>query len=88
MLSRESFYTADRTGLDSITLHYLVVQQAVVSIHTPVHSKIIVTYTLTRQTDPGFFLEIKFKGGIAFVGRENIKNIKKTNNLLPFWGEI
>ena len=88
MLSCESFYTADRMGLDSITLHYLVVQQAMVSIHTPVHSKIIVTYTLTRQTDPVFFLEIKFKGGIALVGRENIKNIKKTNNLLLFWGEI
>ena len=48
-----------------------------VSIHTHVHSKVIVTYTLTRQTDPGFFLEIKFKGGIAFVGRENIKKTFK-----------
>jgi len=38
---------ADRTELDSTTLHYLAVQQAMVSVHTPVHSKITVTYALT-----------------------------------------
>ena len=32
-LSRESFYMADRMGLDSITVHHLAVQQAMVSMH-------------------------------------------------------
>ena len=45
--SRESFYMADRTGLDRTTLHYLAVQWAMVSVHRPVHSKIMVTYALT-----------------------------------------
>ena len=84
LLSRESFYMADRTGLDSITLHYLAVQQAMVSIHRPVHSKIMVTYTLTRQTDPEFFLEIKFKRGNCFCGERKYE--KHPKNLLLFWG--
>ena len=37
-------FKADRTGQDSTMLHYLAVQQAMVSVHRPVHSKITVTY--------------------------------------------
>ena len=44
--SRESFM-ADRTGLDSTMLHYLAVQRAMVSVNRPVHSKIMLTYSLT-----------------------------------------
>ena len=44
--SCESFMV-DRTGLDSTMLHYLAVQQAMVSIHRPAHSKITLTYSLT-----------------------------------------
>ena len=41
----------------------------------------------TYQTNwPRVFLEIKFKGGIAFVGRENIKNIHKTNKICYSFG--
>ena len=87
-LSHESFYMADRMGLDSIMLHYLAVQQAMVSIHRPVHSKIMVAYTLTRQTNPGFFLEIKFKGGNCFCReRKYVKHSKNKQNLLLFWGK-
>ena len=46
LFSRESFM-ADRTGLDSTMLHYLAVQQAMVSVHRPAHSKITLTYSLT-----------------------------------------
>ena len=47
----ESFM-ADRTGLDSTTLHYLAVRQALISIHVPVHSKShYLNCSLTRQTD-------------------------------------
>ena len=51
LFSRESFYMADRTGVDSTTLHYLAVQKAMVSIHWPVRLKITVTYPQTWQTD-------------------------------------
>ena len=44
--SRESFM-ADRTGLDSTMLHYLAVQRAMVSVNRPVHSKIMLNYSLT-----------------------------------------
>ena len=44
--SRESFM-ADRTGLDSTMLHYLAVQRAMVSVNRPVHSKTMLTYSLT-----------------------------------------
>ena len=44
--SRESFM-ADRTGVDSTMLQYLAVQRAMVSVHRPVHSKIMLTYSLT-----------------------------------------
>jgi len=39
-------FMADRTGLDSTTLHYLAVRQAMVSINRP---KITITYSLTRD---------------------------------------
>ena len=42
---------ADRTGLGTTTLHYLAVQQAMASAHRTVHSKIMVTYWLTWQTE-------------------------------------
>ena len=45
--SCDSFYMADRMGLDGTRLHYLAVQKAMVSVNRPVHSKI----TLTWQTD-------------------------------------
>ena len=78
----------DRTGLDIITLHYLAVQQGMVNTHRPVYSKIMVTCMLTRQTDPGFFLEIKFKGRYCFCAeRKYEKHSKNKQNLLPFWGE-
>ena len=48
--SRESFYMADRTELDSTTVHYLAVRLAMVSIHRPVHWKITLTYSPTWQT--------------------------------------
>ena len=43
---------ANRTGLDATTPHYLVVWQAMVSTHTPVHSKIMVTALCSWQTKP------------------------------------
>ena len=49
--SCDSFYVADRMGLDGIMLHYLAVWKVVVSVHRPVHSKITLTYSLTWQTD-------------------------------------
>ena len=70
--SRES-YVADRTGLDSTMLHYQPVQQAMMSMHRPVHSKIMVTYALTWQTDRwralyapenGFWSVTKRQGGL------------------------
>ena len=42
---------ADRSGLDRTMLHYLAVQQAMASVHRPVHSKITLTYLVTWQTD-------------------------------------
>ena len=50
---------ADRTGLDS-TMFTLPGSTA--SYGERLQSKITVIYALTRQTDPGFFLEKKFKG--------------------------
>ena len=44
--SRESFM-ADRTGLDSTMLHYLAEERAMVSVNRPIHSKIMLTYSLT-----------------------------------------
>ena len=41
---------ANRVRLDSTTLHYLTLQQAMVSVHRPVHFKIMLTYSLTWQT--------------------------------------
>ena len=49
--SCDSFYMADRMGLDGTMLHYLAVRKATVSVHRPVHSKITLTYSLTWQTD-------------------------------------
>ena len=37
--------------LDGTMLHYLAVQKAMVSVHKPVHSKIMLTYLLTWQAD-------------------------------------
>ena len=50
--TRESFM-ADRTGLGGTMLHYQAVRQAMVSVHRPVHSKIMLTYLdrLPWQTD-------------------------------------
>ena len=48
--SSDSFM-ADRMGLDGTMLHYLAVREAMVSVHKPVHSKITLTYSLTRQAD-------------------------------------
>ena len=42
---------ADRMGLDSTMLHYLTVWKAMVSVHRPVHPKIMLTYSLPWQTD-------------------------------------
>ena len=53
----ESFM-ADKMGLDGTRLHYLAVQQAMVSIHSLVHSK---TYSLTWQTDHGTPRRMTFK---------------------------
>ena len=49
--SCDSFYMADRMGLDDTTLHYLVAQQAMVSVHTPIHSKITLTLVLAYLTN-------------------------------------
>ena len=49
--SCNSFFMADRIGLDGTMLHYLAVRKAMVSVHRPVHSKITLTYSLTWQTD-------------------------------------
>ena len=40
-------FMANRTELDGTMLHYLAVQQAMVSLHRPVHSKITLTCSLT-----------------------------------------
>ena len=73
LFSRESFYMADRTGLDRTTLHYLAVQQAMVSVHWPVRLNITVTYAPTWQTDcwralyileKGFWSVTKRQGGL------------------------
>ena len=37
--------------LDGTMLHYLAVRKAIVSVHRPIHSKIMLTYSLTWQTD-------------------------------------
>ena len=47
-------FMADRMGLNGTMLHYLAVRKAMVSVHKPVHPKITVTYSLTRQADRGF----------------------------------
>ena len=49
--SCNSFYMADRMGLDSTKLHYLAVQKTMVSVHRPIHLKITLTYLLSWQTD-------------------------------------
>ena len=49
--SCDSFYMANRMGLDGTMLHYLAVRKAIVSVHRPVHLKITLTYSLTWQTD-------------------------------------
>ena len=42
-----------------------------------------------RPSNQGFFLEMYFWGEIAFVGRENVKDIQKNKrNLLLFGEEI
>ena len=50
-LSCESFIWLTEWDLTALRLHYLAVQQAMVSAHRPLHSKITVTYVLTWQTD-------------------------------------
>ena len=42
---------ADRKGLDGTMLHYLAIQQAMVSIHRSVHLKTMLTFSFTWQTD-------------------------------------
>ena len=42
---------ANRTELGGTTLHYLSVRQAMVSIHRPVQLKILLTCSITWQTD-------------------------------------
>ena len=54
-------FMADRMGLDGIMLHCLAVQKAMVSVHRPVHSKIMLTYSLTWQTDRCTPWRIAFK---------------------------
>ena len=49
--SCDSFYMVDRMALNSTMLHYLAVRKATVSIHRPVNLKIMLTYSLTWQTD-------------------------------------
>ena len=51
--SCDSFYMADRMGLDGTMLHYLAVRKALVRVHRPIHSKIMLPYSLTCtwQTD-------------------------------------
>ena len=51
-LSCESF-TAGRTGPDDTTLHYLAVWKAMVSVHRPVYSKIMLTYSLALLNAKG-----------------------------------
>ena len=54
----------DRTGLRSTTLHYLAVQQTMVSVHRPVHSKIMLT---TVHPEKGFKLGVIKRQGSAFL---------------------
>ena len=44
-------FMADRMGLDGTMLHYLAVWKAMVSVHRPVHLKIMLTCSFTWQTD-------------------------------------
>ena len=53
-------FMADRMGLDGTMLHYLAVRKAMVSVHTPVHSKITLTYSLTSLASPTHFLTLPF----------------------------
>ena len=59
--SCDSFYVADRMGLDSTMLNYVAVRKALVSLHRPVYSKITLTYLLTWQTDCCSTRRITFK---------------------------
>ena len=40
-------FMANKMGLNGTMLHYLTVWKAMVSVHKPVHSKIMQTYSLT-----------------------------------------
>ena len=42
---------ANRTELGGTTLHYLSVRQTMVSVHRPVRLKILLTWSITWQTD-------------------------------------
>ena len=82
-LSCESFYMAD----NGTRQHYVTLPGRTASYGGRIQSKITVTYALTRQTDPGFFLEIKFKGGKLLLWGEKIwEHPKNKQNLLLFWG--
>ena len=61
-------FMADRMGLDGTILHYLAVRKAMVSVHKPVHSKIMLTYSLTWQADRCTLLENGFQGAIKRQG--------------------
>ena len=59
----ESFM-ADRTGLESTTLHYLAIWWDMVNLHRPVHSKIMLTDLLTWQltaVNSGEWLSRRYK---------------------------
>ena len=83
---------ADRMGLDGTMLHYLAVRKAtcIVSIHRPVHSKIMLTYSLTWQTNCCTPRRMTFKALLnantalsytqvfsALIVRKNCQNGKK-----------
>ena len=57
---------ADRTGLGTTRLHYLAVWQAMASTHRTIHSKIMLTYWLTWQTE--CFTPLSRSSGSPFPG--------------------
>ena len=62
---------ADRTGLDSTTLHYLAVWQAMASIHRPVDLKTMLNILKYMANCPLYILVNGFKAlhqGSPFLG--------------------
>ena len=87
---------ADRMGLGTM-LHYLAVWKAMVNIHKPVHSKITLTYSLTRRTFRRMALKALLNAKVqpfpslcssflcAYCSKKNCQNGLLLKNSYVFW---